>query len=306
MSDSKDKPKGTKNGPNVKPKLHSKGSVKLGMTETCQKPSKPLRRSRSNDAESRQCEGGRERQQDRRHGGKQQRGRSEEGRRRDSNYEPGNHANGQPKDDLEDTECIVCFCSFDNVFKAPKLLTCGHTFCLECLARINVNSPELKMLSCPVCREPTEIRHGRDLPHLGNNEDIFRKLPPEMQRALSVRFKRSKGKLLLKKPPINSPIRTTVNLPVLKKKEEQVGNYPLGVVEEGLSPATMVDVGRPPSRTRGRMRRFLYSNQCYYFVIGVIIAITLAMMLIGIFTFVAIPRFKNPSKQNQTSQNTKP
>ncbi|XP_051521373.1 E3 ubiquitin-protein ligase RNF183-like [Myxocyprinus asiaticus] len=302
MSDCKDNPKGTKTGLNIKPKLDRKVSIIFGTSERWQKTSKSLRRSRSNDAESRQHEGARGREQDRRQGGKRKRGRSEEGRRRDCDYdhEPGNHAKEQPKDDLEDTECIVCFCSFDNVFKAPKLLTCGHTFCLECLAHINVNSPEIKMLSCPICRKLTEIRHGRDLPKLDNNEDIFRKLPPEMQRALSVCFKRSEGKLVLKKPPTNSPIKTTVNLPVLKKKEEQMGNYPLGVMEEGLGPATMVDVGRPPSRMRCRMRRLLYSSQCYYIVVAAIIIVTVALMLVGIFSFVVMPNIHH-TNQNQTS-----
>ncbi|XP_051963094.1 RING finger protein 225-like [Xyrauchen texanus] len=302
MSDSKDNPKGTESGLNIKPKLDRKGSIIFGTSERRQKASKSLRRSRSNDAESHQSEDGRGREQDRRQGGKRKRGRSEEGRRRNRDYdnELGNHTKEQPQDDLEDTECIVCFCSFDNIFKTPKLLTCGHTFCLECLARINVNSPEIKTLTCPICREPTEIRHGRDLPKLGNNEDIFRKLPPEMQQALSIRFKRSKGKLVLKKPPTNCPIKTTVNLPVLKKKEEQMGNYPLGVMEEGLRPATMVNVGRPPSRMRGRMRRLLYSNECYYIVVTAIVIVTVSLMLVGIFSFVVIPNMHNHN-QNQTS-----
>lgn len=305
MSDCKEKPHGSKKGPNVKPK--SKGSLNLGTSEGRPKADKPLRRSRSNEAENRRREGTRGRERDRKEGGKQQRGRSEERRRPDRDHDPGHHKKEQPKDELQDTECIVCFCSFDNVFKAPKLLSCGHTFCLECLARINVNSPELKTLTCPICRELTEIRHGRDLPQLGNNEDIFRKLPAEMQRALSVRFKRSKGKLVLKNPPPNSSIKSSLNLPVLKKKEEPASSNPLGAIEEGLGQATMIDVGRPPSRVRGRVRRLLYSNQCYYAVLAAIIIITVALMLVGIFTFVVMPfvhKTPKPLLSNQT--NTSP
>lgn len=305
MSDGKEKPQGSKKGTNVKPK--SKGSFNQGTSERRQKPDKPLRRSRSNEAENRRREGSRGRERDRKEGAKHQRGRSEEGRRRDRDHEPGHNQTEQPRDDLEDTECIVCFCSFDNIFKTPKLLSCGHTFCLECLARINVNSPELKMLICPICREQTVIRHGRDLPHLGNNEDIFRKLPADMQRALSVRFKRSKGKLVLKNHPPNSFMKTSLNLPVLKKKEEQAGNNPLGVMEEGLGQATMIDVGRPPSRMTGRMRRLMYSNQCYYAVLGAIIIITVALMLVGIFTFVVMPFMQKPiTGLNQTHPGTFP
>ncbi|KTG41073.1 hypothetical protein cypCar_00010074 [Cyprinus carpio] len=307
MSDGKQKPQGSKKGPNVKPKFDSKGSFNLGTSEQRQRQ-KPVRRSRSNDVENRRRESSRGRERDRKEGGRHQRGRSEEGRRRDQDPEPGHHKTEQPRDDLQDTECIVCFCSFDNVFKAPKLLSCGHTFCLECLARINVNSPEIKTLTCPICRELTEIRHGRDLPQLGNNEDIFRRLPAEMQRALSVRFKRSKGKLILKNPPPNSSIKTSLNLPVLKKKDEQAGGNPLGVMEEGLGQATMIDVGRPPSRMRGRMRRIIYSNQCYYAIVAAIITITVALMLVGIFTFVVMPFMHKPMRplQNQTSPDTMP
>ncbi|XP_073674090.1 E3 ubiquitin-protein ligase RNF183 [Garra rufa] len=303
MSDGKEKSQGSKKGPNVKPKLDSKGSFNLGGSEQRQRP---IRRSRSNDTENRRRENSRGRERERKESARQPRGRSEEGRRRHRDLEPGHQKTEPPRDDLQETECIVCFCSFDNVFKAPKLLSCGHTFCLECLARINVNSPEIKTLSCPICRELTEIRHGRDLPQLGNNQDIFRKLPAEMQRALSVRFKRSKGKLILKNPPPNSSVRTTLNLPVLKKKEEQAGGNALGIMEQGQ--ATMIDVGRPPSRMRGRMRRIMYSNQCYYAVVAAIITITVALMLVGIFTFVVMPYMHKPIRpfQNQTASDTSP
>ncbi|KAA0702195.1 hypothetical protein E1301_Tti011032 [Triplophysa tibetana] len=313
MSDDKegngdDRPHGTKKGqePNVKPKLDSKGSFNLG-TSKRHKADKP-KRSRSNDAVNHHREGGRGREQDREQGDRRPRGRSEEGRGQRCDPEPRNPENEQHQYDLEDTECIVCFCSFDNVFKAPKLLSCGHTFCLECLARINVNSIEIKTLTCPICRETTKIRHGRDLPQLGNNEDIFSRLPPDMQRALSVRFKRSKGKLVLKKTSTNNPVKTTLNLPVFKKREEQVTNFPIGVMEEGLGSATMVNVGRPPSRMRSQVRRFLYSNQCYYTTVAAIITVTLALMLVGIFTFMIMPHLNalKPPGQNHTGSTTKP
>uniref|UniRef100_A0A674EB92 Ring finger protein 183 n=1 Tax=Salmo trutta TaxID=8032 RepID=A0A674EB92_SALTR len=177
-----------------------------------------------------------------------------------------------------DTECVVCFCEYDNVFKTPKLLSCGHTFCLECLARINVTSLELKSLSCPVCRELTNLPHGRNLPQLGNNQDIFRKLPPEMQRALS----------------------SSLTLPTLKKQDRQASsNLQLGTMDQGL--ATVVDVGRPPSRVRGRLRRMFRSDQCYYTVMASIITITVVLMLMGILAFMVMPNVNLPngSKPNQ-------
>uniref|UniRef100_A0A3Q4GU52 Ring finger protein 183 n=1 Tax=Neolamprologus brichardi TaxID=32507 RepID=A0A3Q4GU52_NEOBR len=227
---------------------------------------------------------------DRNHGERRHRGRSEDGRgRRRRDGESDRRRMKPPENDVEDTECAVCFCTYDNVFKTPKLLACGHTFCLECLARINVTSPELKTLSCPVCREVTELPRGRDLPRLGNNRDIISKLPSDMQRALSIRFKRSQGKLMLKNPPPNSPSRPNV---------------------QGITPTTVVDVGRPPNRMRGRLRRMFRSDQCYYAVVATIIAITVALMLLGILAFVIIPTVSlsnniptpRPPQSNNTSQ----
>lgn len=216
-----------------------------------------------------------------------------------------------PEDDVEETECAVCFCSYDNIFKTPKLLACGHTFCLECLARINVTSPELKTLCCPVCRELTDLPHGQDLPRLGNNQDIIGKLPPDMQRALSIRFKRSKGKLLLKNPPPTSPTKSNILTLPQKSQEAQMtagGDLNMAALEQGIPPTTVVDVGRPPNRVRGRLRRLFRSDQCYYVVVASIITITVALMLVGILAFVIIPNVvvhRRPVPPgNTTSQGT--
>lgn len=295
----------TRQPPNVKPKLSQ--SQRNSKEDHWWRDSGPkVRRSRSTDSE--RGDRGRRRERDRQHGERRRRGRSEEVRRRGTRDEDSRRRKVKPpQDDVEDTECAVCFCSYDNVFKTPKLLACGHTFCLECLARINVTSPELKTLSCPVCREVTELPHGQDLPRLGNNEGIIGKLPPDMQRALSIRFKRSKGKLLLKNPPPSSPTKPTILSLPTKNQDAQAtagADLHLSAMEQGVAPATMVDVGRPPNRVRGRLRRLFRSDQCYYAVVGSIITITVALMLVGILAFVIIPNVivnpRPPPPANQT------
>ncbi len=291
--------------PNVKPKLSLEERNRKEDQWRKERPPK-VRRSRSTD--SARGERGRRRDRERHQGERRQRGRSEEAHRRDRREgESDRRRVRPPQDDVEDTECAVCFCTYDNVFKTPKLLTCGHTFCLECLARINVTSPELKTLSCPVCRKVTELPHGQDLPRLGNNVDIIGRLPPDMQRALSIRFKRSKGKLLLKNPPPTSPTKSTVLTLPKKSPEGQVtaaGDLHLSAMEQGMAPATVVDVGRPPNRVRGRLRRLFRSDQCYYAVVGSIITVTVALMLVGVLAFVIIPNVsfsRTPVSQvNQT------
>ena len=281
---------GARQAPNVKPKLSQKERPGKEDQWKREKTAK-VRRSRSSGSE--RTDRGRRRERDRQQGERRRRGRSEEARRRDRREADGDQRKVKPpEDDVEDTECAVCFCSYDNVFKTPKLLSCGHTFCLECLARINVTSPELKTLSCPVCRELTELPHGQDLPRLGNNEDIIGKLPPDMQRALSIRFKRSKGKLVLKSPPPASPTKTNILTLPKKSQDGQVtpdGDLSLSAMEQGIAPTTVVNVGRPPNRVRGRLRSLFRSDQCYYAVVASIITIAVALMLVGILAFVIIP-----------------
>ncbi|KAM9310178.1 E3 ubiquitin-protein ligase RNF183 [Pholidichthys leucotaenia] len=284
---------GTKQAPNVKPKV--------GQDDWSGKPEhrKRSRRSRSTDSER---EGrGRRRERERSHRERQRRGRSEEARGKDGKEVGDDRGRAPPTgDNLEDTECAVCFSSYDNVFKTPKLLACGHTFCLECLARINVTSPELKELSCPVCRGVTELRHGRDLPRLGNNQDVIGRLPPQMQRALSVRFKRNKGKLVLKNPPPKSPTKPGKHTKSPSPHSSGAdGDLQLSTMEQGAVPATVVDVGRPPSRVQGRIRRLFRSDRCYYAVVAAIITIIVALMLVGLLAFVIIPNITNNRPQTQ-------
>lgn len=54
------------------------------------------------------------------------------------------------KNELRDgLECSVCA----NLFKNPKQLFCGHTFCLDCIEKLKNESSQ--NITCPNCREIT-------------------------------------------------------------------------------------------------------------------------------------------------------
>ncbi|XP_074525753.1 uncharacterized protein LOC141790023 [Halichoeres trimaculatus] len=101
-------------------------------------------------------------------------------------------------DSCPDLECSICFSQFNNVFRCPKMLQCKHTFCLECLARINVKSAQPNAIQCPLCRSYTALP-DLGLPRLTTDSDVLSYLPAAMQRVYSVRFQRSKGKLQVKR-----------------------------------------------------------------------------------------------------------
>ncbi|KAM9776563.1 uncharacterized protein ACBT44_001522, partial [Syngnathus typhle] len=103
-----------------------------------------------------------------------------------------------PEDQAPDLECWVCYSNFNNVFRCPKMLQCKHTFCLECLARINVKSAQPAAIRCPLCRHVTPLP-ALGPPQLATDADVLASLPLAMQRVYSVRFQRSKGKLQIKR-----------------------------------------------------------------------------------------------------------
>ncbi|XP_028665421.2 RING finger protein 223 [Erpetoichthys calabaricus] len=106
-------------------------------------------------------------------------------------------AKAPPPSDPRDLECSICFSQFNNIFRAPKMLQCQHTFCLECLARMNVKSDNPQAIQCPLCRSLTSLP-TLGLPKLDTNVTILSYLPEAMQRVYSIRFVRSRGRLVVK------------------------------------------------------------------------------------------------------------
>ncbi|XP_038671178.1 RING finger protein 225-like [Scyliorhinus canicula] len=184
-----------------------------------------------------------------------------------------------------DLDCIICFSSFDNVFKLPKLLGCGHTFCLECLARINVSSENINSVACPVCRHNTPLPSGKGLPALDNNQALLSCLPSEMQSVPSIRFSRDKGKLYTKSPEPSSFLK------------------PIHLSSVSMS----LDVGQPAPRSTDPAPRHLdwlpfRSSCCYYVAISFVLLFTVALVLSGIFLFVIMPT--GPTGPNSSGTNS--
>ena len=64
-------------------------------------------------------------------------------------------------------ECSLCF----DLMKEPKLLSCTHTFCKDCLVQLYQCQRRGDKISCPVCRQTTRLQNG-DVSRLQTNVPI--------------------------------------------------------------------------------------------------------------------------------------
>ncbi|XP_070593882.1 LOW QUALITY PROTEIN: RING finger protein 225-like [Erythrolamprus reginae] len=162
-------------------------------------------------------------------------------------------------------DCVICFTPYDQLFKLPKELSCGHIFCLECLARINVSSEDVNAITCPICRAPTVLPPRKGLPGLPTRRNLLEQLTAMPVPPGSVRFDRRRGLLYL---------------PSGNKTGAQLGSKP-GPPLNTVS--LSVDVGRPPPP--GSARRLSVSGWPFYAALSVALLVTVALIVCGIYIF---------------------
>ncbi|XP_029469465.1 E3 ubiquitin-protein ligase RNF183 [Rhinatrema bivittatum] len=75
-----------------------------------------------------------------------------------------------------EADCPVCWSPYNNTFRTPKLLDCGHCFCLECLARLSLVSQPCSRLQCPLCRQPTVLQPKQPITDLPTNSAVLAQL----------------------------------------------------------------------------------------------------------------------------------
>ncbi|XP_072170355.1 LOW QUALITY PROTEIN: uncharacterized protein [Diadema setosum] len=76
-------------------------------------------------------------------------------------------------------ECPLCI----DLLKTPKLMSCGHTFCKDCLCLLQASGGNPNhIISCPLCRQKTEVKDG-NVSNLKNNLQV-QSLVDEMAEAI--------------------------------------------------------------------------------------------------------------------------
>ncbi|XP_059199791.1 RING finger protein 208-like [Centropristis striata] len=76
----------------------------------------------------------------------------------------------------EDYECKICYNYFDLGRHTPKLLSCSHTFCRECLDAMHSGEGRGWRVGCPVCRNRTPVPEYR-VDKLPDNSALTVSLP---------------------------------------------------------------------------------------------------------------------------------
>nr|XP_020827974.1 RING finger protein 223 isoform X1 [Phascolarctos cinereus] len=180
-------------------------------------------------------------------------------------------APGSPEDGSEKVssplECSICFTGYDNVFKTPKVLSCTHVFCLECLARLMAAQPAGESddtIPCPLCRQPTPVPLT-GAPALRTDQELLASLAPHLRKEEPVWMDGSKLCYRPPLPPSTSEPPTCI------------------CVDVGMSKPDTVNLPSPiPPRRRGILARCSYCSDWKRIVL-------ISVLLIILFCFVLWP-----------------
>lgn len=79
----------------------------------------------------------------------------------------------------EPLECPTCGHTYNVTQRRPRVLSCLHSVCEQCLQILYESCPKYKFISCPACRRETVLFTDYGLAALAVNTSILSRLPPE-------------------------------------------------------------------------------------------------------------------------------
>ncbi|XP_069435728.1 RING finger protein 208 [Ovis canadensis] len=85
----------------------------------------------------------------------------------------------------EPLECPTCGHTYNATQRRPRVLSCLHSVCEQCLQILYESCPKYKFISCPTCRRETVLFTDYGLAALAVNTSILSRLPPEALTAPS-------------------------------------------------------------------------------------------------------------------------
>ncbi|XP_055792573.1 RING finger protein 208-like [Salvelinus fontinalis] len=79
----------------------------------------------------------------------------------------------------EPLDCPTCGHTYNFTGKRPRILSCLHSVCEECLQILYESCPKYKFISCPTCRRETVLFTDYGLAALAINTSILSRLPSD-------------------------------------------------------------------------------------------------------------------------------
>lgn len=90
-----------------------------------------------------------------------------------------------PTPSAEPLDCPTCGHTYNFAGKRPRILSCLHSVCEECLQILYESCPKYKFISCPTCRRETVLFTDYGLAALAINTSILSRLPADPASAMT-------------------------------------------------------------------------------------------------------------------------